>query len=300
MPSLLEMPPPLANTDSIRNTFRSVEEVLGAADILAHKSSLPVAALVTVSAEAGEEAYVTAEYFYHDEHFIVLRLSFGSVSAFVDTMVRYRGRFDILVLQAGSPAVRIELTERKQDWQRAEKVLWSTLAAIKQRHLLSVAYHFIMDTGARDLLFVGGNARQVTDLVPPSWCDRWAVFHTALNPSALNQIGISPVCQTQPASAPPSKFDVAVLLSVVSGADLQSVVQQTRAGGALIDCVDQTSEHRDLLDGLPLRVVPLALQKGITGELLNLLAVQIQQPAASAPMVSIPGRKANVPGTQAA
>ncbi len=272
--SLLEIDTPLADGRAIRNTFRTVEEVLRSVKILAHKAYLPVVALVDIAAETPDDQHVMAEYFYHDDQFIVLRASFGSIASFIDVMQRHRGALNMLVFEINSAAVRQELLESESQWRRDEQVYWANLSAIKYHNLFSSLYQVAMESSAQTILFVGGNPERVANHLPPSF-DNWQLYCTHLNPNALHQVGISPLEKDQPhwahhPSSRPARFDIAVLLSPLNATELEAVLAQLNSGGVLVDCLEQTRPHLASLRGLPLRIMNVSLRTGISGELMNL------------------------------
>lgn len=270
--SLLDIPSPVADSHAIRNTFRSVDEVLGAVRVLATKSTLPVAALVSIVSEIEDDPHVMAEYCYHDEQFIVIRLSFGSIDAFVDTMQKCRGAFQILAFETGQPAIRNHVAAREADWRRGEKVYWLDPAAIKHHYLLSIVRQVAMQSGGASVLFVAGNAERLVAFLSAHG-DALDCYGTSLDSGALHQVGIKPLLLARNCNRGtlPDKFDITVLLSGVNSAELLAVVRQTNPAGAIIDCVDQLALHPEILSGIPHRTLAVSLQRAFSGELLNLL-----------------------------
>ncbi|MBO0698667.1 MAG: hypothetical protein J2P46_09750, partial [Zavarzinella sp.] len=132
--TLMHIGAPFDDRTGIRNTFHSVEEVLRAVNTLSHKAVLPVVALVSITNAPEEDARVLAEYLYHDEHFIVLRASFPSVSSFHRVLDRYRGWFDVVAFEDVSDATRTELVHHEPEWRRGERVLWADLRAARYQH----------------------------------------------------------------------------------------------------------------------------------------------------------------------
>lgn len=283
--SLLKIATPVTSAESIRNTFRTVDEVLAAARVLATKSSLPVAALISiVSADPHDEPHVMAEFSYHDDHFIVIRLSFGAVPSFVETMEKYRGCFQILMFENGAPAIRKALARREADWRRDEKVLWANLPALKHHYLFSLLYQASVEQGSNRVLFVGGNIERIAQYLAP-YAETLAGYCTALEPASLHKVGIKPVLKSPvPARKQPvpDKFDFAVLLSTVNSAELQAILRQLTPTGLIVDCLDQLWRHRDLLDGSRQRTMSVALNQALTGAMLNLTAAPVPRPTQQA------------------
>ena len=72
-------------------TFRAVDDVVAGAIILAKKANLPLAALMHVSPIPVDEQYLTADYLYHDDHFVVMRVMCSTVELFEQVMHRHAG-----------------------------------------------------------------------------------------------------------------------------------------------------------------------------------------------------------------
>jgi 4-hydroxy-2-oxovalerate aldolase len=281
--TLLQVHAPVSDHQTIHNTFRSVAEVLHAADVLSHKACLPVVALVDIAPVADEEPYFVAEYLYHDEHFIVLRTAFSSVATFAEVMGKSGDWFDFLVLDGKSPSVRTELAALGTAWRQAAPVLWADVAAIKYHCLFQVLYQTATETEAKRVLFVGGDSQRLAEYAPPSVS---SLDFFAASPRVDSALGLGiralKVEGTRPGpSEGPESFDIAVLLAPVERGTLQDLAARLSPGATVLDC--QGKDGADLLREHGCAVVPLSLWKALSGELLNLLGVRQEAPPQGVP-----------------
>jgi 4-hydroxy-2-oxovalerate aldolase len=282
--SLLQMHPP-AGDHAIRNTFRSVDEVLRAVHVLAHKACLPVVALVDVAPVVSEEPYLVAEYLYHDDHFVVLRTAFGAVASFLDVMRQHGDWFDVLVFDRKAAAARAELVALAPQWHRHQKILWVDLTAAKHHTLFAALYQAAAHVGARSALLLGGSPDLLARFVPPA-LDGLDVYCAAPDPNALNNVGITRLDAHRPgtagASRPlPAQFDVVALLSPLTASELELVLARLSPGGTLLDCLGPASGPALPNGAAAASVVRVSLWKSITGEVLNLLGAVERQGAGS-------------------
>jgi 4-hydroxy-2-oxovalerate aldolase len=284
--TLLQVHAPVSDDQTIHNTFRSVAEVLRAVDVLSHKACLPVVAILDIAPVADEEPYFVAEYLYHDDHFIVLRAAFSSVSTFAEIMGKSRDWFDILVLDGKSPSVRAELAGLDPSWRQGATLLWADLTAVKYHCLFGALYQAVAETEATRVLFVGGDPQRLAEFAPPS-LDGVEFLRTSPGADTVLGVGVRPLGRparrtTVPDGPPPDTFDIAVVLSPVEGEELKALLGRLAPGATVLDCHGKAaSTAGDLLRARGYAVVSVTLWKAMSGELLNLLCARNVKPAES-------------------
>lgn len=283
--TLLKMQTDVADPHAVRNTFRSLDEVLRAARVLSRKAFLPVVAVVSIEPTAADEAYVTGEYLYHDDHFIVVRAAFSSVALFAEVMSAHRGKIDILVFETATNALRRELTLRKDEWLRDERVVWRNVPSAKYHYLFGLLYQVAATADARSVLIFGATADRLTAHGLPGSSDL-EIYCAVPDASALHNVRVVPlhvgIRDGVRADGRRLRFDVAVLVAPISGKELEGILSAMPPSGIILDCLDQAGLHRAILKHMTQRVVSVSLSRGLTGELLNLLDSEACRNAAPA------------------
>jgi len=264
-----------ADAASIRNTFVAVEDLIKAVNSLAKKVNLPVAALINISPTPWGEDYLTADYLYHDNHFIVVRIMFSSLDQFKAAAKRSLWKFDVFVFEGLSLRIRKELGGVLPKLPSDRIILFTSRQMINYHYLFSTIYSLGMEIEAESLLFCGGSWRWLSQYFPRELAHLKCYYAgpevgAAFEPSSptVQMIHVDidgGLCSDAPA------FDLTVLLSTLDRRELETVVGCMNSGGVIIDCVKQGQEYRAAIERSGLRLVELDLWKTISGELINLL-----------------------------
>jgi len=279
--SLLDMAANLSDPHTIRNSCRSVAEVLHAVNVLSRKAYLPVVLLAHVDAVVSSDPGVVAEYVYHDEHFIVLRASFGSLGSFAEIMEKFRGCFNIVVFEGITQSVRTELQATEEQWRLDETVLWVDLTALKLHHLFAVINHVAAETGFEQVFLFGVAPEQVADSLPPG-LERLRICCIASGDHSLRDISLlapDPVhgaYNVKPAD-PATSFEIVVLLAPANTDEVEATLARMSPAGVILDCLGETSQHAELLKNQAQRVRSIPLGRALSGAVLNLLSSGVGQ-----------------------
>ena len=262
-----------ADPYTIRNSYRSVGQVFEAARTLSAKAYLPIVAAVSLDPYPAEESFVTAEYLYHDEHFVVLRLLFGSIEGFTQTLQEHGECLEALILDHVSPAIYAELVGRRADWHRGQAVYQLDLARLRVEHLFTALQQAALASNAERVLLFGGDPLKLNQRLPRAL--ESLAFHRA-HARPFQQLEVSPAPlfgASQPPVTPETRFALAVALTGMERLELEGLVARLADGATVIDCGGSLAFHTDLLEGRALRVVPLPLEQAYSGELLRLQAI---------------------------
>jgi hypothetical protein len=278
MGSLLKMQSTLTDPHFVRNTLRSMDEILRAARVLSRKAFLPIVVVVSVQPAVADEAYVAGEYLYHDDHFIVLRATFSSVTLFARVMQAHRGEIGILVFETTSESLRRELVQRKDEWLGIEKVVWRNIPAANYHYLFAVLYQAAASISARTALIFGASADRLVNLSVPG-LTQLELYCMGSSAEVLSKVDIIPVQPdlwgARSAEGQRPSFDIAVLVAPISSLELDAILAQMPPTGVVLDCLNQAVYHTAILHKSPQRIVPVSLWRSISGELLNLLDSEV-------------------------
>jgi len=260
----------------IHNTFVTVDQVLESAKVLARKANTPVVALVEFGHATTDEEYIMAEYLYHDEHFTVLRTLFDSAEQFVRFQESHRGQVDIVVFNDSSPQVLRQLRSQQDAWHHGERIVYSNLRTINYHYLMSSLHGLAMELDAKNILLVHSSPEDFLSHLPIE-LRRHNFFGTCTpsdDPQAIEFFRLDPALgQVHPPQGTPDRtFDVVVVASPITRQCMASILERLEASAVVVDCLPQHGTYRDLFAGTGRTLVPLDLNKALSGELLNLFA----------------------------
>jgi hypothetical protein len=263
---------------TIRNTFHRAEEVLRAASVLARKAQLPVVLMAQVRPMADAEDSLVAEYAYHDDHFIVLRATFGATPTFRSFLDRFRGWVNVVAFHGLTGPVRDELRATEADWRQGETVVWVNPGAARIHFLRGVLQDLVARTGARSVFLFGPTPEQVAPHLAVWPHPDCRICCASRDEIARTGLRLVEACVPHRDTSRPDpalaevRFDIGVLLATVGDEELTALLDQMVPGGIVVDCTGQYVADAGPFRGRPQQVQPVALRKALTGELLNLLA----------------------------
>ena len=96
---------------------------------------------------------------YHDDHFILLRATFGSVPTFRSFLDRFRGSVNVLAFHGLTGPVRDELRTTEADWRQAETVVWVNPGAARIHFLRGVLQDLVRPNGRPERVPIRADAR---------------------------------------------------------------------------------------------------------------------------------------------
>jgi 4-hydroxy 2-oxovalerate aldolase/long-chain acyl-CoA synthetase len=273
--ALLQVDARWTDRERITNTFGAVDDIVNAVSTLAQKANLPIAALVTINAVPVDEPYLMADYLYHDEQFVVMRILFSHVEQFTEVLHKHRGRFAVLVFEEPAKEVRARLAATEGEWRHGEAVVYSSRTLRNYHALFAALYQCAMETSAERVLFFGGQPEEIARHLPPGLADLH--YFCAGRAFGLSEptglVRLDPGTGQVQRNGGTGPFQIAVLLSPSDRAEVEALLERLAPDGVIIDCVRQASALPDLVQAAGKRLVTLDLYRALSAELTSLLEV---------------------------
>ena len=263
----LRLPPRHRDPAVVRNTFQSVEAVLDAVNALAVKACLPVAAVIRIDPAPPGEDYVMAEYLYHDEQFVFLRVLLGSPELFLELLRRHGKTFDILLFDALPDAVW-RLLDKQRTLTESLACFHVDIPAIHYRYLFAAADHACRQAGADRVLLCGADPDVVSRHLPgglegiEAYCLAGDAVIMRFDARQRSFVPLPP--------GDGRLFPVAAVLSRIDGDDGKALGGFLAPGAMLLDFTGGMPEAIGTGNGR--QTVSLSPYKALSGELVNLMA----------------------------
>lgn len=266
----------------ILNSFVAVEDLMQAVYSLSRKIRLPVVALISLVYTPFELEFITADYLYDDEHFIVIRITTNSVSKLKEVFQRHAGTFDVLAFERLSTGLKRELMADADAWRKDEIIVYTSRPMMSFQHLFSVIYSLAIEHDAQRLLFCGGSFDYLANNFPQDMAmmDCYYAGGPVAGPldRSLPASEIKRLDMNDEVEGKKSPFDLVILLSTLDAHDLERILDFTRDGGVLVDCVLQTSVHRSAIDMKQIHVIDVNLWKAVSSNVISILGTQFCGP----------------------